>query len=56
MAGMNEPSLHVGDLVRCPHCRRWHLAINLHTEGTDYTLRMLYFRCNGRMFYAGQKV
>ena len=52
---MNEPPLHVADLVRCPHCRRWHPAIQWHNSGTDYTLRMLYFRHNGQMFYAGQE-
>src|SRR5207237_875827 len=26
-----------------------------HTQGTSYTLRMLYVRCNGQMFYAGQE-
>src|SRR6188472_3798783 len=30
--------MHIGDLVRCPQCRRWHPANRWHTEGTDYTL------------------
>jgi hypothetical protein len=51
---MNEPALHVGDLVRCPHCRRWHPAIRWHTEGTPYTQRMLYIECKGLRYYAGQ--
>lgn len=24
-------------------------------EGTDYTLRMLYFECRGQRYYAGQE-
>jgi hypothetical protein len=52
---VNEPQLYVGDLVRCPHCRRWHPAIRWHTAGTDYTLNMLYFDCKGRRYYAGQQ-
>jgi hypothetical protein len=51
---MNEPPLHVGDLVRCPHCRRWYPAIRWHTEGTDYTLRMVYVECKGLHYYVGQ--
>jgi len=47
--------LKVGDEMRCPECRRWHLVIRWHTSGTDYTLKMLYFRCDGKMFYAGQE-
>jgi hypothetical protein len=54
IAGMNEPPLRVGDLVRCPHCRRWHPAVQGHTEGTDYTQRMLYVECKGWRYYAGQ--
>ena len=46
---MNEPPLHVGDLVRCPHCRRWHPAIQWHTVGTPYTLRMLYVECEAAL-------
>jgi hypothetical protein len=26
-----------------------------HIEGTTYTLRMLYFACNGQRLYAGQE-
>jgi hypothetical protein len=47
--------LHVGHFLRCPHCHRWHPVIRWHTSGTDYTLKMLYFRHNGQMFYAGQE-
>jgi hypothetical protein len=54
MGRMNELALHVGDLVKCPHCRHWHPAIRWHTEGTDYTLKMLYVECRGQHYYAGQ--
>ena len=47
--------LRVGDLLPCPHCRKWHPVVKWHTSGTAYTLRMLYFRCEGQMFYAGQE-
>lgn len=50
-----EPPLQVGDLLRCPHCRKWHPVEKWHTSGTDYRLKMLYFRHNGQMFYAGQE-
>ena len=52
---MNEPPLHVGDLVRCPHCRRWHPAVKGHTAGTNYTLNILYVECKGLRYYAGQE-
>jgi hypothetical protein len=51
---MNEPPLHVGDLVKCPRCRRWHPAIRWHTAGTPYALNMLYFDCKGWRYYAVQ--
>jgi hypothetical protein len=47
--------LQVGDVLRCPRCRKWHPVVKCHTSGTDYTLRMLYFRCKGQRFYAGQE-
>ena len=47
--------LQVGDWLRCPHCRKWHSVVKWHSSGTDYTLKMLYFRHNGQMFYAGQE-
>jgi hypothetical protein len=53
-ADMNPP-LKVGDLLRCPHCRRWHPVVKWQPEGTAYTQRMLYFECNGQRFYAGQE-
>ena len=53
-AAMNRP-LRVGDLLRCPHCRRWHPVMKWHNEGTTYTLRMLYFDCGGLRYYAGQE-
>ena len=48
------PRLHPGAHTRCPHCRQWHAVHHAHTEGTDYTLLMLYFTCRGLPFYAGQ--
>jgi len=47
--------LEIGDLLRCPHCRRWHPVMKWHSEGTAYTLRMLYFECRGKRYYAGQE-
>jgi hypothetical protein len=29
--------------------------VKWHREGTAYTLRMLYFDCRGKRYYAGQK-
>jgi len=29
--------------------------VKWHTEGTAYTLRMLYFDCGGKRYYAGQE-
>jgi hypothetical protein len=46
--------LHPGSHIRCPHCRQWHSVYHGHTEGTDYTLQMLYFTCRGLRYYAGQ--
>jgi len=43
--------LEQGDEVRCPHCRLWHPAIAPHSEGTLYTMDMLYWECaKGRYF------
>ena len=50
-----ERPLRVGDLLRCPHCRRWHRLVKWHNAGTAYTLRMLYFDCRGKRYYAGQE-
>jgi len=50
-----ERPLRVGDLLRCPHCRRWHPVVKWHSEGTAYTLRMLYFDCRRQRYYAGQE-
>ena len=52
---MNEPPLRPGDLVKCPQCRRWHPVVKWHREGTANTLRMLYFDCRGKRYYAGQQ-
>jgi len=45
------PTLTDGDEL---HCRRWHPVTLRHTEGTEYTRRMLYWECRGQHFYAGQ--
>ena len=37
------------------HCRRWHPVVKWHSEGTAYTLQMLYFDCRGKRYYAGQE-
>jgi hypothetical protein len=50
-----ERTVRVGDLLRCPHCRSWHPVVKWHTQGTPYTLRMLYFECRGKRYYAGQE-
>lgn len=47
-------ALQPGDEIRCPHCRGWHPVKHLHTEGTDYTVKMLYFECRAGHYYAGQ--
>jgi hypothetical protein len=49
---MDRP-LKIGDLLRCPHCRRWHPLVKGHTEGTAYTLRMLYFDCSRQAVLRG---
>jgi hypothetical protein len=46
-------NLRDGAQIRCPHCRQWHSVSHGHTEGTDYTLQMLYFTCRGLRYYAG---
>jgi hypothetical protein len=50
----DQPRLQPGSQGRCPHCRRWHDVIAVHTIGTDYTIKMRYWICRGRTFYAGQ--
>lgn len=46
--------LQPGTQILCPLCRKWHAVTSIHTEGTDYTVRMLYFVCRGLRYYAGQ--
>lgn len=50
-----SPRLDVGSQLLCPHCRRWHPVISGHTDGTAYTMQMLYFVCLGLRYYAGQR-
>jgi hypothetical protein len=47
--------LEPGREVRCPQCGHWHAVQSIHTEGTAYTIRMLYFECCGGRYYAGQQ-
>ena len=47
--------LEPGDELRCPHCRRWHPVIAPHTEGTLYTLDMLYWECAKGVYFAGSR-
>ena len=51
---MEPKPLDPGDELPCPHCRRWHSVKLLHKQGTDYTVRMLYFECRSGQYYAGQ--
>ena len=50
----HQPRLQPGSQIHCPHCRRWHDVIAVHTIGTDYTIKMRYWECRGKRFYAGQ--
>ncbi len=50
-----SPRLQPGSQVYCPHCRRWHDVIAVHTTGTDYTIQMRYWECRGQRSYAGQE-
>jgi hypothetical protein len=55
LSAMNDQlPLQLDSRLLCPHCRRWHRVVKGHTEGTDYTLAMLYFPCRGGQYYAGQ--
>ena len=47
--------LEPGDELRCPHCRRWHPVIAPHTEGTLYTLDLLYWECAKGVYFAGSR-
>ena len=50
---MEPQRLEAGDELRCPHCRKWHPLIQKHMEGTDATVRMLYFECRGLPYFGG---
>ena len=50
---MESRDLRPGDELLCPHCRKWHLLIQTSTEGTDATIRMLYFECRGLQYFGG---
>jgi hypothetical protein len=54
MNDLRNLPLEEGDELQCPHCKRWHPVTACHTEGTDYTVRMLYWRCTKGLYYAGQ--
>jgi len=52
---MSADRLAVGDRIRCLHCPDWHSAERSPSDaGTDYARRMLYVRCRGDVYYAGQ--
>ena len=51
---MPQP-LSSGQQLRCPHCARWHVITGYPgSEGTAYTLDMLFFDCREGRYYAGQ--
>ena len=43
--------LAAGDELRCPRCRQWHPLIQKHSDGTEATVRMLYFECRGLPYF-----
>ena len=47
--------LELGDEVRCPRCRQWHPVVAPHSEGTSYTIDMLYWECAKGMYFAGSR-
>jgi hypothetical protein len=55
MKDRNVLLLEEGDELLCPNCRRWHPVIAQHTQGTNYTQAMLYWRCVKGAYYAGQR-
>ena len=50
---VDRANLQSGDELRCPHCRKWHPLIQKHREGTEATVRMLYFVCRGLPYFGG---
>jgi len=55
----SSPPLAPGDLIRCPHCHRWHPLIHRDdVNSTPHANDMLYWQCStkgtGGYFYAGQ--
>jgi hypothetical protein len=42
---MTNLPLEPDDELRCLHCRQWHPVMAWHSEGTPYTLQMLYWKC-----------
>ena len=48
-----NPPLQRGS-VKCPHWQ-WHPIRHIHTEGTAYTVQMMYFVCRGGRYYAGNE-
>jgi hypothetical protein len=49
-----EKPLEPGDELRFPHCRRWHPVAATSTSGTEYTRLMVFWKCRGQRYYAGQ--
>ena len=50
----DNPVLHPGDELHCPHCQRWHPVGAMNKAGTEYTRLMLFWECRGGRYYAGQ--
>ena len=46
--------LALGDSLRCPHCRQWHVVTQPYATGTTYTQAMLMFSWREQRYYAGQ--
>jgi hypothetical protein len=49
----DNPPLHPGDELHCPHCRQWYPVGATNKEGTEYTRLMLFWECRGGQYYAG---
>ena len=47
--------LEPGDELRCPIAGEWHSVIAPHSEGTPYTIDMLFWECRKGMYFAGSR-
>jgi hypothetical protein len=43
-----------GVQVRCPYCRRWHVAEQRKIASTAYADAMLFVVCGGSLYYVGK--